>query len=164
MAFKRPQVAASVSGRAGDMKVVDELVLKSLAINPSLARGADPSSALEELRAEITTSGRSLRTAAKPAAPSLGDRRAQTVQLFLEQKTEDYQHVTDDFDARVAAVERERAVERDRTIDEIVGLITVILASGAGAQELEKTVVRFKPLLTQLEVSARDLVREAQRR
>lgn len=164
MAFKRPQVAATAPGRAGDMKVVDELVLKSLAINPSLARGADPSSALEELRAEITTTGRSRQAPARPATKSLGDRRQQTVQLFLEQKSDDYQHVTDDFDARVAAVERERAVERDRAIDEIVGLITVILASGAGAQELEATVSKFKPLLTQLEVSARDLVREAQRR
>ncbi len=164
MAFKKPRVATAAAGRAGDLKVVDELVLKSLAINPSLARGADPASALEELRAEITTTGPAQPSPARRATPSLGDRRQQTVHLFLEQKADDYCQVAAAFDARVAAVERERAAERDRAIDEIVGLITVILASGASAQELETTVNRFKPLLTQLEVSARDLVREAQRR
>jgi hypothetical protein len=155
----------SSAGRDGELKIVDELVLKSLAINPSLARGADPSSALEELRAEITTTRRpdSLPSARGPS-PSLNDRRQQTIQLFLEQKAEDYQRVSDGFDARIAALERERAAERDRAIDEIVGLITVILASGAGAAEVEKTVSGFKPLLVQLEVSGRDLVREAQRR
>lgn len=168
MAFKRK--GAEEPSPQGDVKIVDELVKKSLAINPAMRRGKDTQKILEQLRAEAAA-GRVEESPAPSVAAGLPlpkrkhqDPRLQTLAIFMGQKAselpgvfntlteqrraleEDYHRKLGEIDAQVKATQRE-------VLAEIVDMVRVLMASGAKPHDCQQALGDFREVFKLLQIN-----------
>jgi flagellar motility protein MotE (MotC chaperone) len=175
MALKRPEAAPAYEPELGDLKLVEQMVKKSLQVNPGMrAANMSTTAFLEDLRKKTAAAIKAEKTGAaapsgrtapgqKPAPAGVtDDPRQRTVAIFLQEKRQTYEQESASVRAQIKALEQKRDGLNKKTIDEIADLLMVVLASGGDATGMQKVLKQYDDLLAQLGVSANDLIRKAQ--
>ncbi len=169
MALKRPKAPEPAQA---DVKLVDELVSKSLSINSQMRQGQDTQAFLGRMRQEAIQAEKEDRPipadgAGRPPAQankSKANRRMQTIRLLIEQKHEDVDEGLAEFEQRTKALELERKEFLRQAIDDIADVVSVVLGSGATEQECRQAISPYRDLLKKLDISDLQLIKEAARR
>lgn len=143
------------------MAFAEDLVRKSLAINPGL-RGLDSTHKYLMKMRELALAKPQTKTNEPKAAPakSAADRRAESTQLFLQQRAGEFDTQLAGIDARLAALEEEKRAAKAQVVDEVVSFMSVVWAE-ADADTARRVLEGFRPFLTALGVSAVDVVKRA---
>ena len=157
-----------------DPKLVDELVRKSLAINPDMRQGRDTQAVIADLRAQaVALSKKGSAKSASPAQsldatkftntakPASQDPRLATLDIFMRDKAQRYPNAREEIHQRMEALRREAEQLRLNTIREITELVSTLLMSGADAQGVQNTMGHYRDLLSSLKISEMTLLEQA---
>ncbi len=172
MVFKRNSGIPGAAGDTPGLRLDEEMVRKSLSVNPALRQGRETRKVLRDLqdmaRRKVTSGSASDdRAAAAPNAPVAfegKDPRLQTIDIFMRDRTQSFADATAGFEARVEAVRSEQDQARRNTVAEILELVGVLLLSGADTQGVLTTLRRYRDLLCALKISEADIVDRARKR
>ncbi len=160
---------------ASDADFVEDLVKKSLSINPRLKGGMRTQQYLEKLRQQALAEGKGPSASAPaPAAPpaasapaaassSLNDKKSRTLSMFLDQRSEDYDQRAAAIRSRRAELDKEEAALKQEAIDDIVDILTVV-SHGESVLELQPVLGKYRGFLGTLGVADRDLLKMVKRR
>ncbi len=147
-----------------DEQFVSDLVKKSLAVNPGLKRGMRTQQFLEQMRQKAAAAakgsaaaGKAAPAPQKPAGPR-EDRRVRTITTFFEQTNEIFEERATDLKARKTALEQEELALKKQTTEDIIDLMSVV-AAGMPLPNLDALFTRFRPLLSKLGVTDRDILK-----
>ncbi|MBN1962775.1 MAG: hypothetical protein JW841_17730 [Deltaproteobacteria bacterium] len=159
MAFKRTTDNSLTEKEA---KIVDELVRKSLDVNPEMRRGRDTQEVLDELRGKAIAKAKAQPSNNEtPIAFSGKDPRLQTIEIFMRDKAQNYPKIISELEARIESIRKEIEQTRIGTISEITELVKAMLLSGAQTQGIHSTLNAFRDLLTSLKTNEFDIVNNA---
>lgn len=182
MVFKR-KVAAEPQPATDDVKLVDELVKKSLTINPEMRRGRDTRETIDVLRAEAMgelskeeLDELDMNSGHRPVSEhKYKDPRLQTLVIFLRQKAAALPQafgtlkkqrlaLNDDYRRKLDDIAMQERTTRAEAIAGVVDMLRVLMASGAQPRDCQKTLADFHDFLALLSIKESDLVRMAQTR
>jgi hypothetical protein len=185
MVIKRPDMQSK--GAEPDLEIMEQLVKKSLEINPQLKDGKNTRQVLADLRNQAlarsksgsggggpssmgggqSTMGQARSVGSAPAAtaakPDMAARRKNTISFFFEQKASEFEESVVDINMREKALQKEKNELQQRFFDELVDFFT-LMAGGAQSPESRAVLVEQRAFLSQLGVAEADLIREVQRR
>ncbi len=147
-----------------DVELMEQLVKKSLDVNPELRGGKSTHEVLAALREEAIARSKSGGTS-QPEQPttSLADRRRGTIAFFLEQKVKEFGESEADISAREKVLRAERAELQARVVDDIE-VFLALLSDGNESPEVRMVLTQFKHFLQQLGTSETQLLAAARRR
>ncbi len=164
MALKRPK-PPDLSVK--DVRLIDELVSKSLSINPQMGGGQDTQGYLNKIRNEAVQAERE----GKPRTPTSTSSpqnksvlRMQTIRFLIEQREQDVNEGLEQFAIRKKELESERQTFLRQMSDDIVNAVSVVIASGASDQECAKAMAPSRALFKKLEITDLQIIQQAKRR
>ena len=178
MVFKT-RAKPATDGDQDDIELMEELVRKSLKVNPALKDGRDTTQVLDDLRSQAVgkserhSGGRATRPSMKPGragkqtAPAAVDnrteRRVKTITFFLHQKMEDLEEQEADINAQERILANKRQEIKATAIDEIADFFG-LMSGGAESPEAREGLRQYRTFLDQLGVSEVDIARRARRK
>ena len=166
MVLKRPSsVGAAPPSSDKDVELMEHLVQKSLAINPSLRGAKSTGEVLEDLRKQAVTRSKSAPPTPEPPTPKvdLAERRRSTITFFFEQKAQEFKEAARELVAREQQLQKEKQGLKAKVVEELADFL--VLVSGGGETPEARQVMRdFRVFLQDLGVTEADVLRVASRR
>lgn len=177
MVFKtKARPAAGADG--ADVELMEELVRKSLQVNPSLKDGKSTGQVIDDLRSMALErsarhggpggqggAGAARGGGGRPEAPAdeRSERRVKTISFFLLQKQEELAEQEADLAAQERALAKRRQELTARLLDEVAEFFG-LMAGGAESPEARTALRQQRAFIEQLGVSEADLARRARRK
>lgn len=163
MVFKRSTGTPEATS-ATDAKFVDELVRKTLDVNPEIRRGRDTQEVLDELRGKAVAKAKTGPAGSLVAAFGGKDPRLQTIDIFLREKGQVFPKLITEFEARITAIRQEMEQARLTTIAEILELVGVLMVSNAPADAVQTILRDHRALFAALKVTEVEILTSAANR
>jgi hypothetical protein len=131
---------------------MEQLVKKSLAVNPNLSHGQEFPEFMNDLRRQAGGPGD------KEGRPPRDKReqRAQMVTFFLAQKVQEFLESAEEVDRRIAELQQERDRLRVDSVDDVIEFLVVF--SRQKDFDLQDALRGHRPMLTQLGLTEEELV------
>ncbi len=159
---KRPGSPAAEAGKP-DIQLMEELVKKSLDVNPALGGGRDAKQVIASFKEEASGAARTSPGAMPPPRASLAERRKATIKFFLEQKQEELEELSADITAREKLLAEERRQLQQRVYEEVVDFLALV-SGGTESQEAREAVHECRSFIAELGVTEIDVIKGAQKR
>jgi hypothetical protein len=163
MVLKRPDTGSSNTDPQGkpQIELIEELVKKSLDVNPSLGGGRDVQAVMSSLKKEAIQA----KSGAPPSTPtaSLADRRKSTIAFFLEQKQAEFEELAADITVRENVLLKERQDLQRRIFEELLDFLA-LMSGGVDSPEARQVVHEHRGFVAQLGVTEVDVVLGTQKR
>lgn len=150
--------------------LMEQLLRKTLAVNPSIKDGKSTAAVMEELRKQAVLSSRSGQDAAQgrrpgttqqPAGPTeltMQERRMSTISYFFDQKDSEYRERDAQIRLKEEAIKKERQQLRIQFLEAIADFFS-LMHGGAETPEAKNVMRKHAKLLSTLTISEADLIR-----
>ena len=129
MVLKRPSsVGAAPPSSDKDVELMEHLVQKSLAINPSLRGAKSTGEVLEDLRKQAVTRSKSAPPTPEPPTPKvdLAERRRSTITFFFEQKAQEFKEAARELVAREQQLQKEKQGLKAKVVEELADFLVLV--------------------------------------
>jgi hypothetical protein len=158
---------------APDVEFVEQLVRASLAVNKDLRNGESTTRYLKRLReqAKAQSEGGGAAAPAAPKAPAAPptparsqlDRKAGTLNTFLESKAVDFDGQHEELRDRRRQLDEEESALRQRFVDDLVDMLTLV-TDGEDLNGFRTVLTKHKAFLSLLGTRDVDLLKSIKRR
>ncbi|MBI5507583.1 MAG: hypothetical protein HY903_02405 [Deltaproteobacteria bacterium] len=168
MVLKRPSTLPEQPQRRApepDVELVEQLVKKSLDINPDLRDGKNTHQVMQDLKRQAVARSKEGGAGGGIAAPrgNLAERRRGTIAFFFEQKASDFETAVADVTARERLLQQEKQALRDQVVGDLADFFA-LMAGGIQSPEAKDVIRENRPFLSKLGITEADLVAAASRR
>jgi hypothetical protein len=163
MVVKRRRSSPATQEAKPDVDLMEQLVKKSLEVNPQLRDGKSTREVLAGLREEAVSRSKSHGQEPEAPQPSLSERRSGTIAFFLEQKAKEFHESERDIIEREMRLRAERTNLQRRVIDEIEVFLALV-SDGKDSPEARAILTRSRTFLQQLGTNEKQLLAASRRR
>jgi hypothetical protein len=145
-----------------DLALVDEMVRKSLAVNPGLRQGRATVEVLQGLRDEVLARAKTGPAPAPKPDPGRPDARLEAIEIFLRDKARTFPELSADVRHKIAALQAHLQTLREDTLKAISDLVGAMLQTGLDPKACQRSLAQFRDLLGQLDVTEQEILQRAQ--
>ena len=151
-------------GGSPDLELMEQLVKKSLEINPEMRGGKRTAEVMEDLRKQAVGQSKSAPTAVSTAPkPSLTERRLSTMAFFFEQKQAEFQENLGEIAVKERELEKEKKELKVRFGDELTDFLA-LMSGGTETPESKEILRRYRSFVAALGLNEADILRVAKTR